>query len=424
MDKEVLADTLKLFYPSARQQNGERYSKQALINLRSGLNRHLSLPPHNKPWNLMHDKEFHLANKVFAGNLREQKALGLDNTRHKPPLPKAHIEQAFTNYFEPHWNNDPKCLQLKVYFDLGYYMGRRAKEKLRELKKEHFRIEKTAEGREYIELIINEATKKSQGDDHNEQYDNAILTEQPGSPRCPVASFKLYLEKLTDLPELFQQPNPCFKKPNDRWYKRSPVGINQIGKFLSEISEYAGLSKRYTNHCIRSTTVHAMKKQDCTIPEMAFVLKHKSLESIKSYIGKPTLEDKEEIADKLFDFASNENENDVQPSTPPAPKKSKLSRKKKKNTPAATGKPTTPVKNSLNATEEPVEQPTSPQNQIAIPSGSPKTNQQLVPLSPKLDLNVPANVNNNVMQMYKQNPIGFLMGANLNNCTININMPK
>lgn len=114
MDKQSLADTLKLFYPSARQQNGERYSKQALINLRSGLNRHLSLPPYNKAWNLMHDQEFHLANKVFAGNLRTQKEMGLDVTRHKPPLPKGDIELAFINYFEPHWNNDPKCLQLLI----------------------------------------------------------------------------------------------------------------------------------------------------------------------------------------------------------------------------------------------------------------------------------------------------------------------
>ena len=29
-----------------------------------------------------------------------------------------------------------------------------------------------------------------------------------------------------------------------------------------------------------------------------------------------------------------------------------------------------------------------------------------------------------VMQMYKHNPIGMFVGANLTNCTININMPK
>lgn len=221
MDKQVLADTLKIFYPSARQQNSERYSKQALINLRSGLNWHLTLPPFNKPWNLMHNKEFHLANKVFSENLREQKAAGLDVTRHKPLLPKGDIELAFANYLEPHWDNDPKCPQLKIYFDLGYYMARWAKERLRELRKDHFKISTTAEGRKYVELLINEATKKSQGDDHNELYDNAIMVEQPDSPRCQVASFELYLSKLKELPDLFQQPNPCFKKPSDHWYKKA-----------------------------------------------------------------------------------------------------------------------------------------------------------------------------------------------------------
>lgn len=31
---------------------------------------------------------------------------------------------------------------------------------------------------------------------------------------------------------------------------------------------------------------------------------------------------------------------------------------------------------------------------------------------------------NNIMAIYRQNPVGMFMGANLHNCTININMPK
>ena len=45
-----------------------------------------------------------------------------------------------------------------------------------------------------------------------------------------------------------------------------------------------------------------------------------------------------------------------------------------------------------------------------------------VPLN-KTDYNTPVNTQN-VMQMYKQNPVGMFMGAQLSNCTININMPK
>ena len=69
----MLADTLREFYPSVRQtlQKGETegkpYAKQSLINIRSAISRHLQLPPHNKPWDLMQDKEFVSVNRVFKG---------------------------------------------------------------------------------------------------------------------------------------------------------------------------------------------------------------------------------------------------------------------------------------------------------------------------------------------------------------------
>ena len=73
MSKETLANTLREFYPSASQSptagqpEGKPYAKQSLINIRSAISKHLQLPPHNKPWDLMNDKEFLLANCVFKG---------------------------------------------------------------------------------------------------------------------------------------------------------------------------------------------------------------------------------------------------------------------------------------------------------------------------------------------------------------------
>ena len=73
MSKQTLADTLREFYPSVRQapeneySEGKPYAKQSLINIRSAINRHLQLPPHNRSWDLMRDLEFLPANKVFKG---------------------------------------------------------------------------------------------------------------------------------------------------------------------------------------------------------------------------------------------------------------------------------------------------------------------------------------------------------------------
>ena len=49
---------------------------------------------------------------------------------------------------------------------------------------------------------------------------------------------------------------------------------------------------------------------------------------------------------------------------------------------------------------------------------------QDVDLHDKDTANIPVSQTRNIIQSYKQNPIGMFVGANLNNCTININMPK
>ena len=72
MSKSELAEILQEFYPSARQTSkddneGKPYAKQSLINIHSAINWHLQLPPHNKPWDIMNDKEFLVANCVFKG---------------------------------------------------------------------------------------------------------------------------------------------------------------------------------------------------------------------------------------------------------------------------------------------------------------------------------------------------------------------
>ena len=75
---------------------------------------------------------------------------------------------------------------------------------------------------------------KSDGTDNEEIRDNATLLSQPGSKKCPVASFKLYMSKLNKIDNFFQQPNPYFKRTTDVWYKAQPVGVGTIGRFLAK----------------------------------------------------------------------------------------------------------------------------------------------------------------------------------------------
>ena len=351
---------------------------------------------------------------IFTGNLRDQKEKGLDKSRRRPPLSQTHVKQIYNNYFIPHYDNDPRCLQHKVYFDIAYFLGKIAKEGLRALTKDSFSIKTNDEGREYLELSYNEATKKSQGDDNYEMNNQPIILSQTENAKCPVKSYKLYVSKLTDLKAFFQKPNPYFKKITDPWYHKSPVGENTIGEFMKNISKNAGLSIIYTNHCVRGTTATAMHRSGYSLHDIAAVTKHKNIESLKFYLEQPTLDDMQNYSESLFQYTdknksakvlenkeNNESDDDFEPNPP---------RQKKKFKSSAT---TTTQLNTENS--------------------------QLVPLSPKFDNNHTGenqlnplqhmqnntqNTTSNIMCMYRQNPVGMFVGANLNNCTINTNMPK
>ena len=80
--------------------------------------------PYNWSWDLMKDPEFIPANKVFAGNLHDQKERGLDTSKSHPAISKNHLEQIYNNYLIPHFDYDPKCLQLKTYFEIAFFLGK------------------------------------------------------------------------------------------------------------------------------------------------------------------------------------------------------------------------------------------------------------------------------------------------------------
>ena len=55
---------------------------------------------------------------------------------------------------------------------------------------------------------------------------------------------------------MFQRPS---KQPKvDVWYANMPLGRNQLGSIMSEISKEFALSQVYTNHSLRATTVHVL----------------------------------------------------------------------------------------------------------------------------------------------------------------------
>ena len=79
------------------------------------------------------------------------------------------------------------------------------------------------------------------------------------TPLDPVGSFEFYISRLhPSCQALFQTPNHPFKKAESRWFRNEPLGKNIIAKLMENISSKAELSERYTDHCIRASTITAL----------------------------------------------------------------------------------------------------------------------------------------------------------------------
>lgn len=100
---------------------------------------------------------------------------------------------------------------------------------------------------------------------------------------------RLYISKLhPDCEWTFQQSRPRPGQDDPSWYKKGPLGVNTLSDMMPRISASAGLSKRYTNHCVRSTTVGVLFHAGVQAQSIMARTGHRSAESLQHYVGMST----------------------------------------------------------------------------------------------------------------------------------------
>ncbi|CAC5391466.1 unnamed protein product [Mytilus coruscus] len=170
--------------------------------------------------------------------------------------------------------------------------GRRGQEGLTDLKKTTYAKCKDDKGQEYYKMTYNECDKTHHGVDSKRKFKGRKL-----SPRC-TAFFQ----------QALQYPKPTI------WYAAQPIGKNKLASMMSRISEEAGLSIRYTNHCLRATVATGLKREGVDDRAIMSVTGHRNVKSLDSYIEGPTDKQRRELSNTLqrvatanSDSALNEN---------------------------------------------------------------------------------------------------------------------
>ncbi|XP_035668294.1 uncharacterized protein LOC118410619 [Branchiostoma floridae] len=308
-----LGHLLRQFYAEVRSTAGTEYSKASYGCLRAAIHRHLTGPPFHKTYNILRDPEFQAANNMFVGMLKKLRRSGLDTAKSFPPILPCDMIKMFDSGTLS--MDNPLALQRLVYFYIAFFLCRRGRENLRELKVSDF-ILKDEGGRKYYTLRHNEHLKNHPGHlvDDSTQPTSRMYEMDTGSGTrpCPVKAFEQYCSKLPDTskcPYLFQRTNVKYKPDSGSpWYYPQPLGHNKIGAMMKDISAAAGLSKPYTNHSIRVTAIQVLDESGFETRVIMSISGHKNEASVRRYTHDSTDKQKQQCANALQTALSSNKE--------------------------------------------------------------------------------------------------------------------
>ncbi|XP_061169503.1 uncharacterized protein LOC133178844 [Saccostrea echinata] len=295
--KDQLNENLRLFFVSIRSKSGDNLKVTSLQSIKYGLSKYLKETCKID----INDPEFSDCKKVFKAKVTDMKKKGYGSIVHKPPITQEDLRKLYNSDSVVFNINTPCGLQMKVWFDVMFYMCRGGRENLRYMTKSTFGVNTDSCGRQFVFQAVDEADKNHSVDGTpDDTIGEGRMYAQPGNVMCPVASFKKYLDKLhLKLDALWQRPLDSYLESNRVWYCRAAIGKNTLGTMMSAISKLGNLSNMYTNHSIRATAVTALDDAGIEARHIMRASGHKSEASIRSYACRLSDPKKREMSDCL-----------------------------------------------------------------------------------------------------------------------------
>jgi hypothetical protein len=97
------------------------------------------------------------------------------------------------------------------------------------------------------------------------------------------------------------------------WFDNVPVGEKTLGNMMADLSVDANLSTRYTNHCLRATTVNLLEDAKQEGRHIIAVTQHASVNSLSSY-SRTSVKKRKTMSDIIsFGLKGNDTSEYVEP---------------------------------------------------------------------------------------------------------------
>ena len=298
ISKTELDDIMSKFYVEVRKNDGCLYKKTSFYSLRFALQRKMK-EIRGERFDIIEDSEFSKGNNIFTAQCVVLKKKGLAQINHHPAISEEDIKLLYESSVLS--CESPVAIQRKVFFELMLHYCRRGMENLRDLTVNDFIVKRLANGVECVVKTSDELTKNHRINDENQ--DEGVM-KATGKENCPVHAYKLYVSKLNPKQSaLFQRPKE-FTPSFGPWYDNMVLGIKTLQVMMKRISKAAKLSKLYTNHSIRATSITILDQNGVEARHIMSVSGHRSESSLRSYT-KTSYAKRGEMSSVLSDNTSN-----------------------------------------------------------------------------------------------------------------------
>ena len=234
--KAYLHPTLTTFFMNIRKKNSEEYEPDTISGFQRSIQRYLS--DKRSPVNILKDKDFETSRKVLAA---KRKSLIHDHEKgNKPQAAQALEDNEEDVLFETREFGDtnPVSLQRTVWWFLSLHFGFRARDESRKLRWGDVQLTQDQDGREMLVWLAERGTKTRHGQEKGHQRAFQPKVFATNTERCPVKYYKKF--KSHRPAEMNEPAAPSFylavrhnrSYSDDVWYMKSPLGKNEIGKFI------------------------------------------------------------------------------------------------------------------------------------------------------------------------------------------------
>lgn len=184
----------------------------------------------------------------------------------------------------------PEGLMKKFYHIASYELAWRGGEGVN-CQIDFFKPETNNYGNETGRIEYNPIFSKTCQGGSQKCSDSKWLIQNKEQPeRCPVRLFHKIMSKRGEnitTSRFFLTSNPFWTK-NGIWYKNSPVGRNELSKWLKKSAEQCGINvknRKITNHSSRSTIVSHLAKAGVEEQQLIKITGHASASSIQPYLN-------------------------------------------------------------------------------------------------------------------------------------------